>query len=813
MNPRLFCRERAFHKALLLTYSFDPIFFEQVVLPDLWAGRSSDILVIGDKNQIDMSIQSAVGQLWHLGRHYLLAGANVAGAFHPKVFLRLGPKDGVVMLGSGNVTSSGWGGNQELGTAWMIGPDHPDKGGWLHTFLDAVMTWCHGDLERDAVSRIKDVPWLSLTPAASIEASPMLYGRQNNSLASELSRRWAGRRFDEVKVLTGSTDESGAFLRWANTTFGVTRATVALTPSSVSFTPERLADLPLELRLIAAPPERPLHAKFYWFEGADGPAAVMGSPNCSAAAWHVAPASGGNVEAVVVYDQPDVDGFESASKLWAAPGQLPAEILTPRPTHGAEHPPPHQPFALRSLKWDNVSHSLHAHVVPAPDPSAIVELMHGGRRVPMARSPESGGHWTCVLIDGLDAATVFASVVVTMGTDTWATGTRWVDDVSSLEHASQAARLLEPFKGLDRTGSSAEQRHMLDELQEVAHTLFSDTSSFRDPTFGRTDRKSKNDAHPAPVNPNDLIVHLEKSPEVLPHVGSAMPGSLSLTGILRLLFEAEPDHVGTPAALEDEDIDEGQMPKGPSTPTSQNKSDQPGAGTEDPPIETRFRERLVGQINAFLAEMSAAAFAQRCTATQMVQAVSFPLAVALRGQRRGWVTADVAEAWALEVFSILFRGGVAGAGGLLSVVEQRYVQNGKQETFDDVVGDGTLWLVLVATLGGATWRGVGTEIDKAAALREVFAAPQLLAAAQSSRVAGLLGKLRIEDARSYVALVAPSVNRLLGELESTLLPMWESEMRGQGDRRIVHEVGDLLWRKGVGWAVCLAKAQAPLGCP
>ena len=48
MNPRLFCREQSYHKALLLTYSFDPIFFEQVVLPDLWAGRSSDILVLGD---------------------------------------------------------------------------------------------------------------------------------------------------------------------------------------------------------------------------------------------------------------------------------------------------------------------------------------------------------------------------------------------------------------------------------------------------------------------------------------------------------------------------------------------------------------------------------------------------------------------------------------------------------------------------------------------------------------------------------------------------------------------------------------------
>lgn len=199
MNPRLFCREQSYHKALLLTYSFDPIFFEQVVLHDLWAGRSSDILVLGDKAQIQTATQAAAGQLWHLGKRYLLADADISGAFHPKLFLRLGPKDGLVMLGSGNVTSSGWGGNQELGTAWMVGPDHVDKGVWLHPFLDDVLGWCGSELARDAVRRIKDVPWLSLTPAASSASAPVLHSRQGRALATDLAQRWAGRQFDEVR--------------------------------------------------------------------------------------------------------------------------------------------------------------------------------------------------------------------------------------------------------------------------------------------------------------------------------------------------------------------------------------------------------------------------------------------------------------------------------------------------------------------------------------------------------------------------------------------------------------------------------------
>lgn len=811
MNPRLFCRERAYHKALLLTYSFDPIFFEQVVLPDLWAGRSSDILVLGDKGEIDASVQSAVGHLWHLGKQYLLAGADVAGAFHPKLFLRLGPKDGIVMVGSGNVTSSGWGGNQELGAAWMVGPNHIDKGGWLHPFLDDMLTWCQGDLERDAIRRFKDVPWLSLTPANASETNPVLHSRGTISLAAGLARRWSGRRFNEVKILTGSTDESGAFLRWAQATFGVTRATIALTPASASFVAEKLVDLPLELRLVAAPSDRPLHAKFYWFDGPDGPAAVMGSANCSAAAWLLAPESSGNVESIVVYDRPGAQDFESALGLLSVPGQTPAEILVPRLGHDEEPAANRPSFGIKSLQWDNASRRMVAEIVPTPDPAAQVDLRLGERVLPMAQLHVPRGLWMCEITEGLDAATMFASVIVTIGADTWATASRWVDDLAALEYASHAARLLEPFKALDRSTSSAEQRQMLDELQEVAQTLFNDPASFRDPGFCGVDHKKMSDAPTDPVNPDDLIVHLDESREVLPHLASVQSGTLSLTGILRLLFEAEADEGRAPAAVGDEDIDEGQMPDTPSSPKSTDLIDQSGAAVDGAVIEARFRERLATQINTFLTEMSAAAFAGRCTATQMVQAVSFPLAVALRGRRKGWVPEELAERWALEVFSMLFRGRGPGAVGLLRAVEARYVQSGQRDTFDDVVGDGTLWLVLVATLGGTSWHGVGTDIDKAVALREVFAAPQLLASATSGRIAGLLGKIRVDDAKAYVADVAPTVNQLLGEIENTLRPVWELEMRDQGARAITHKQGDLLWRDKVGWAVCLEETKHRAG--
>jgi len=812
MNPRLFCREQAYHKALLLTYSFDPIFFEQVVLPDLWAGRSSDILVLGDQAQIEASTQAAVGQLWHLGRNYLLAGANHTGAFHPKVFLRLGPKDGIVMLGSGNVTSSGWGGNQELGTAWMVGPEHPDKGGWLNPFLDSVLSWCGGELERDAVRRMKDVPWLSLTPVGLDTDGVVLHSRQGHSLAPALAQRWIGRRFDEVKILTGSTDESGAFLRWAHSTFGVEKATIALTPSSASFDPDKLADLPLNLRIIPASAERAMHAKFYWFDGPDGPAAVMGSANCSAAAWLLAPEQGGNIETLVVYDRPSPDDFAGVLSVFDTPASDPVDVLLPRSATVNETDANALVFRLKSLQWDSAGHRLQAEISPPPESGMRLELAVGGLRFSMQPLQSGAGAWVCDLPEALASTTVFASVQIFRGTEQWTTMPRWVNDVAALEHASHAARLLEPFNGLERSATSKEQRQMLDELQEVAHALFNDTAAFRDPGFGSARTKESKDDVPAePVNPADLIVQLEEHHEGLPNFGSAGPGaSLSLTGILRLLFDGEEKDSAGSVATKDEDIDEGQLPDdGKDAP--KKISEKTAISPNPVPIEDRFLDRLAAQISTFLTEMSSPAFAERCSATQMVQAVSFPLAVALRGQRRGWVKPEVAEQWALEVFSILFRGKASGSGGLLHTVEQRYVDNDQHSTFADVVGDGALWIVLVATLGSSNWQGVGTDIDKAVALREVFTAPQLLVSAMPERVAALIARIRIDDARSYLADVAPTVTRVLEEIDSELRQVWEVELREQGERGITHKVGDLLWREKVGWAICLEDVSSKAG--
>ena len=73
MNPREFCRIANLDVAICLTYSFDPIFFERVIIHDLFAGGATDILVVSDMHATEEALERAMGQVTLLGRRYQLA--------------------------------------------------------------------------------------------------------------------------------------------------------------------------------------------------------------------------------------------------------------------------------------------------------------------------------------------------------------------------------------------------------------------------------------------------------------------------------------------------------------------------------------------------------------------------------------------------------------------------------------------------------------------------------------------------------------------------------------------------------------------
>ena len=125
MNLREICRERDYTTVIGTTYSFDPLFFESIILPDLRSGHGREIVLIGDSTQLTEAINRYKTQLRQIGNKIITEPVHLAGAFHPKILLKIG-RDGVILtIGSGNMTKGGWGDNQELFAKWVLSKDDP----------------------------------------------------------------------------------------------------------------------------------------------------------------------------------------------------------------------------------------------------------------------------------------------------------------------------------------------------------------------------------------------------------------------------------------------------------------------------------------------------------------------------------------------------------------------------------------------------------------------------------------------------------------------------------------------------------------
>ena len=72
-SAREFCREHGYPISIFLTYSFDPFFFERIPINDLSVGGTRRIVIVGDAGEIAEAMQRCAGQIFRLGRQYVLA--------------------------------------------------------------------------------------------------------------------------------------------------------------------------------------------------------------------------------------------------------------------------------------------------------------------------------------------------------------------------------------------------------------------------------------------------------------------------------------------------------------------------------------------------------------------------------------------------------------------------------------------------------------------------------------------------------------------------------------------------------------------
>lgn len=91
---------------------------EEVVLRKLASAGCRHNVVLMDKGQCAQAWHNESSRPHLAGFAYTLIPVGVSGAFHPKVCILAGPKKAAILIGSHNLTLSGFGYNQEV-TNWI----------------------------------------------------------------------------------------------------------------------------------------------------------------------------------------------------------------------------------------------------------------------------------------------------------------------------------------------------------------------------------------------------------------------------------------------------------------------------------------------------------------------------------------------------------------------------------------------------------------------------------------------------------------------------------------------------------------------
>ncbi len=128
-------KQGGFDASLITSFNASLPFYEEVVLRRLVAAGCQQNIVLMDHAQCSLSWQSEATRPRLAGTAYSLVPVSVPGAFHPKICILAGKKKAAVLVGSHNLTLSGFGYNREI-TNWVHVTDDKDREGTA--LLDSV---------------------------------------------------------------------------------------------------------------------------------------------------------------------------------------------------------------------------------------------------------------------------------------------------------------------------------------------------------------------------------------------------------------------------------------------------------------------------------------------------------------------------------------------------------------------------------------------------------------------------------------------------------------------------------------------------
>lgn len=304
-------RLRDLENAIVLTHNIDCVFLESILLPTLRRAGNPRLTVFAESTCAIDTFQRQSLYLSGLGRRYRLVSVNLPPPFrfHPKAVLLAAQKRAHLFIGSGNIGFGGWRENGEIWVEYVLNEKDQQAAPAFAFFRDylkqilriAPFTETIEHEIADAFSQERK-QWVSY-----LAKSGGLIGRAGSgpSLIDCLDDVISSEPVDRLWICAPYYDIQAEALNALKEKFEAKETRVLLQEKETNFTSEAAEAQTKDVRLQSVNyngndgKPRFLHAKFYGLERKRRVTVLLGSANCSNAAWTI-PGNRGNAELVAI---------------------------------------------------------------------------------------------------------------------------------------------------------------------------------------------------------------------------------------------------------------------------------------------------------------------------------------------------------------------------------------------------------------------------------------------------------------------------------------------------------------------------------
>ncbi|MGZ8915785.1 MAG: hypothetical protein ACXW1Z_22105 [Methylobacter sp.] len=299
-----------YEASLITTFNATLPFYEEVILRKLVGAGCQHNVVLMDSKQCAQAWESEASRPRLAGYAYTLLPVGVPGAFHPKVCLLLGPKKATILIGSHNLTLSGFGYNREVTNCIEVASSKDAEGAaLLNTVWQMVRQWI--ELERNTVHESLLESALAIanfvTPLAanaSTMTSTIVIAQTpgGSSLIKQLAEN-VSPNVKRIGVIGAFFDHDQMFIKELQRHWPLAEIVIGIDPETVHLPgiPDTTSFRYVDACQLWPDTQGYLHAKALFLDTGDATtdAFVSGSANPSRPAW-MATAGSGNVEAVLL---------------------------------------------------------------------------------------------------------------------------------------------------------------------------------------------------------------------------------------------------------------------------------------------------------------------------------------------------------------------------------------------------------------------------------------------------------------------------------------------------------------------------------